>query len=91
MATASGMTGASQGFMGSMQHMQKHMRVKPSGNADRDFTAMMVPHHHGAVEMAKIELRYGRNPMLRKMAAEIIRSQTQEIGQLRSWLSKHRK
>src|SRR5450759_1961032 len=43
------------------------MAAKPTGNPDRDFAAMMIPHHQGAVDMAKIQLIYGRDPVLRRL------------------------
>lgn len=55
------------------------MAVKPSGNIDDDFVAMMTPHHQGAIDMAIAELRYGSNPQLRRIAQEIIVTQQQEI------------
>src|SRR5215470_11368343 len=62
-----------------MKKMMAAMAVQPSGNVDRDFVAMMVPHHQGAIEMAQAELRYGRNEQLRRIAQEIVVDQTQEI------------
>jgi uncharacterized protein (DUF305 family) len=62
-----------------MATMMSEMDVKPSGDVDRDFVAMMVPHHQGAIEMARAELRYGKNEQLRRIAQEIIVSQQQEI------------
>jgi len=62
-----------------MVKMMAGMDVRPSGNADRDFAAMMIPHHQGAIDMAKSELRYGKNEQLRRIAQEIIVSQQQEI------------
>jgi len=62
--------------------MIAEMDVTPSGNADRDFVAMMVPHHEGAIEMARAELRRGHNEQLRRIAQEIIITQQQEIGAL---------
>src|SRR5689334_25379788 len=55
-----------------MERMMAGMEVKPSGDADRDFAAMMIPHHQGAIDMAQAELRYGRNEQLRRIAQEII-------------------
>ncbi len=59
------------------------MAVKPTGDADSDFVAMMIPHHQGAIDVAQIELRYGRNEQLRRMAQEIIITQQQEIIAMR--------
>src|SRR6202043_2972497 len=66
-----------------MTKMMDGMAVKPSGDIDRDFAAMMVPHHQGAIDMAQAELRYGRNEQLRRMAQEIIVTQQQEIAAMR--------
>jgi hypothetical protein len=57
--------------------------IRPSGDVDADFVAMMVPHHQGAIEMARAELRYGRNKPLRRMAQGIIVTQLQEITAMR--------
>jgi len=54
--------------------------AKRSGNPDHDFASAMIPHHQGAVDMAKVELLYGSDPVLRRMAQEIIVSQQQEIA-----------
>ena len=54
-------------------------RVKMTGNTDTDFAAMMIPHHQGAIEMAKTELQYGTDPRLRRLAQEIIVTQQSEI------------
>jgi uncharacterized protein (DUF305 family) len=66
-----------------MTKMMIDMGIRPSGDVDTDFVAMMVPHHQGAIEMAQAELRYGRNEPLRRMAQEIIVTQTQEITAMR--------
>jgi uncharacterized protein (DUF305 family) len=62
-----------------MARMDHDMMVQPSGNYDRDFAALMVPHHQGAVDMARIELQYGKDPVLRRLAQAIIVEQLQEI------------
>jgi uncharacterized protein (DUF305 family) len=54
--------------------------AKRNGNPDHDFASAMIPHHQGAVDMAKVELLYGKDPVLRRMAQEIIVSQQQEIA-----------
>jgi hypothetical protein len=63
-----------------MTRMMAAMGVKPSGDIDRDFAAMMIPHHQGAIDMALAELRYGNNEQLRRIAQEIIVDQQQEIA-----------
>jgi uncharacterized protein (DUF305 family) len=63
-----------------MTRMMAGMEVKPTGDIDRDFVALMVPHHQGAIDMAMAELRYGRNEQLRRIAQEIIVDQQQEIA-----------
>jgi hypothetical protein len=62
-----------------MSKMMAAMTIKPTGSIDKDFVAMMVPHHQGAVDMARAELRYSQNKQLRRIAQEIIASQTHEI------------
>ena len=62
-----------------MERMHRDMSIVPSGNPDRDFAAMMIPHHQGAVDMAKIELQFGKNPVLRRLAEGIIVEQVQDI------------
>ena len=66
-----------------MSKMMVDMGIYPSGDVDRDFVAMMVPHHQGAIEMAQAELRYGHNEQLRRMAQEIIVTQQAEITAMR--------
>jgi len=64
---------------GAMKKMMADMMIKPSGDVDRDFVEMMVPHHQGAVDMAKAELKYGRNEQLRLLAQQIVATQQREI------------
>ncbi|MBA1363602.1 DUF305 domain-containing protein [Burkholderia gladioli] len=66
-----------------MSRMMDDMSIKPSGDVDRDFVAMMVPHHQGAIDMAQAELRYGHNEQLRRIAQEIVVEQQQEIVAMR--------
>jgi uncharacterized protein (DUF305 family) len=66
-----------------MKTMMAGMAIQPSGDVDTDFVAMMVPHHQGAIDMARAELRYGRNEQLRRLAQEIIVIQQQEIAVMR--------
>jgi hypothetical protein len=66
-----------------MNRMMAGMEAKPSGNIDADFVNMMEPHHQGAIDMAELELRYGHNEQLRRIAQEIIVDQQQEIAAMR--------
>jgi hypothetical protein len=66
-----------------MGRMMADMAVAPTGDIDRDFVAMMVPHHQGAIDMAQVILRYGKNDQLKRLAQEIIVTQQQEIAAMR--------
>jgi hypothetical protein len=66
-----------------MTTMMDDMSIRPSGDVDQDFVAMMVPHHQGAINMARAELRYGHNEQLRRLAQEIIVDQQEEIAAMR--------
>jgi uncharacterized protein (DUF305 family) len=70
--------------------MHQAMALAPSGDLDRDFAAGMLAHHEGAVDMARVELRFGRDPALRQLAETIISAQEQEIAMMRDWLSRGR-
>ncbi len=73
-----------------MQAMDKMMEemtgMKMSGNADKDFLVMMIPHHESAVTMSKDELLYGKNLELKKLAQKILDEQKKEISQFKEWL-----
>ena len=71
-----------------MNKMMMDMAVKPSGNVDADFTAMMIPHHQGAVDMAEAELHYGHNEKLRRIARNIIAGQLRQIGAMKAALGR---
>jgi Domain of unknown function (DUF305) len=66
-----------------MIKMMADMDIKPSGDVDRDFVNMMIPHHQGGIDMAIAQLRYGKNEQLRRLAQEIIVAQQQEIAAMR--------
>ena len=67
-----------------MAKMMAAMTIRPSGDVDRDFVAMMIPHHQGAIDMAQAELRYGSNQQLLRLAQEIVVEQLQEITAMRN-------
>lgn len=73
----------------SMKQMDREMMSIPTtGNVDRDFAAMMMPHHAGAIAMAKAELRYGKDPVMQRLAQEILVEQQSEIDAMQLWLKK---
>jgi len=82
---------ADKAFAASMRTMMKNMNSKPTGNPDKDFVLMMIPHHQGAIDMAKVELQYGTDPELRQMATDIVAAQEREIAQMKDWLAKNGK
>jgi uncharacterized protein (DUF305 family) len=74
----------------SMEKMHKAMAsVKSSGNSDVDFVKMMLPHHKAAIDMAKTQLMYGKDPEMRRLAQEIITEQQSEIELMHLWLKQH--
>ncbi len=76
-------------YQKAMTSMHKNMMIEYTSNADADFARGMIPHHQGAVDMAKIELQYGKDPELRKLAEEVIKAQNTEIKFMKAWLARH--
>ena len=73
----------------SMTKMGKGTAAAPmTGDVDHDFATMMMPHHEGDFDMAKAELSYGKDPVMRRLAEEIIVDQQSEIDAMNLWLSK---
>lgn len=71
--------------------MHKDMAIEMTGDADADFVRSMIPHHQGAIDMAKIELQYGKDPNIRKLAEAVIKAQEAEIADMNAWLKAHGK
>src|SRR5258708_232822 len=67
-----------------MVGMHSSMHVQPTGDPDRDFARMMIAHHQGAIEMARVELQFGHDERLKRLAQEMIVTQTQEIAVMQS-------
>jgi uncharacterized protein (DUF305 family) len=79
------------GYRDAMTKMSQGMAITYSGNADKDFVAGMIAHHQGAIDMARVELKYGKDPQMRKLARNIITAQEKEIAVMKTWQAKHAK
>lgn len=80
---------STDGYKAAMDKMHTDMMIEYSGNADVDFVRGMIPHHQGAIDMAKVELANGKDPEIRKLAEGVIAAQEAEIKQMQAWLAAH--
>lgn len=88
-AFASHATNAKDAFKEVSVGMMHHMAAPLIGDADKDFVMMMIPHHQGAIDMANIELKYGKDETLRAMAKAIVEAQEKEIKEMKDWQASH--
>lgn len=82
-------TPAAIAYMAGMETMNKEMNAAMTGDPDRDFVVMMIPHHQGAIDMAKVQLEYGKDPELHALSKEIVAAQESEIAFMKTWLDRH--
>lgn len=88
-AQEAAMTPSTSAFVDANDRMHVGMDIDYTGDADVDFVRGMIPHHQGAIDMAKVVLQYGKDPELKKLAEGIVTAQTAEIKQMQGWLNEH--
>jgi uncharacterized protein (DUF305 family) len=81
---------AAKAFEAANEKMMQDMHgMAMTGDVDKDFVTMMIPHHQGAIDMAELELKYGKDPKIRALAETIVKAQETEIAEMNDWLAKH--
>lgn len=73
------------------ERMHRDMAVTFTGDADADFVRAMIPHHQGAVDMAKVVLAFGKDPKIRELAESVVQAQESEIAMMKAWLEANEK
>lgn len=91
MMPADGDSEATKAYKQADMSMMQGMAVAYTGNPDVDFRLKMIPHHQGAIDMAKVALQYAADPSTKAMAEAIIAAQEKEIAEMQAWLEKNRK
>ena len=82
---------STKAYEAAMGTMMKNMAVPYTGNADVDFMKSMIPHHQGAIDMAKVALQFGKDPDVLKLARDVVTAQEAEIAFMTAWLAKNAK
>ena len=86
---AEGDTPSTKDFKAADMAMMHNMHVPYTGNPDIDFRTHMIPHHQGAIDMAKVALKHAKDPVTKQMAQKIIDDQEKEIADMNAWLKQH--
>lgn len=87
-ASSANATPSTKAYEAANDKMHKDMAIKYSGDADKDFLRGMIPHHQGAIDMAKVVLQYGKDSKVKALAEKIIKDQEAEIAEMKAMLAK---
>lgn len=80
---------ATRAYMDAALRMHRDMAVAYGNDADRDFAATLEAHHKGAVEIAQVELQYGTDPGMRRLAEAVLESRQKELALIEAWRKEH--
>ena len=89
--TATGAPASTKAYETAMATMMKDMAQPYTGDADVDFMKSMIPHHRGAIDMAKVALQFAKDPQVSKLAQDVVTAQEAEIAFMKDWLAKNAK